>query len=510
MGGKLSQLGSVKDDPDDQKHQPDAADASLPSSVEQERIDHRQAALEIGDQSDPNRRATYVTASMKYRIDAGHRVLEHVNELRELGCDTNIVFAGPSGVAMDGLCVEFCELTKGAFRLAKHRDAGRTTQETVDGVKTSKIQALQELGKILSEQGYNTPLGSDSPLAQSRSQLALGISNSGSRRGSRIGGSPGSTMRGPTLISNAPERAAELLTAMSQTSSSSLPVVSVKTPIDSLTSTIALHINQCGVSLDVEQVRIHKAIEAAEQRNRREAKARLRVFNGSVLDNVNVPILANKELPLMDKWSVSTLQQSGNNAWRQFTEMCPSSHTLFVYLYFEDKRYNRMYESLKTTRSAYSDERGMADSLEAMWKSSKRAQDLIYHSGSPATVVNSYFVLSINCATTAVQHPCVRACIAELILNTLVKLREQEPVVWGPLSTPEARRAFLESPVWKVERCVTVPENIADDDRLVPAGNESIAVKRGRRLSGELTIGGGGRRGGTDVPVVDIPRRGSF
>jgi hypothetical protein len=505
MGGALSRPGSRKDDPDENKPQPDAADASLPSSVEQETIDHQQAALAIGDQSDPNRHTTYVTASMKYRIDAGHRVLEHVNELRELGCDTNIVFAGPSGVAMDGLCVEFCELTKGAFRLAKHRDAGRATQETVDGVKTSKIQAIQELGKILSDQGYNTPLGSDSPLAQSRSQLALGFSNSGSRRGSRIGGSPNSTMRGPTLISNTPERAAELLTAMNQTSSSSLPVVAVKTSIDTLTSTIALHINQCGVSLDVEQVRIHKAIEAAEQRNRREPTTRLRVFNGSVLDNVNVPILANKELPLMDKWSVSTLQQSGNNAWRQFTEMCPSSHTLFVYLYFEDKRYNRMYESLKTTRGAYSDERGMADSLESVWKSSKRAQDLIYHSGSPATVVNSYFVLSINCATTAVQHPCVRACIAELILNTLVKLREQEPVVWGPRSTPEARRSFLESPAWKVERCVTVPENIADDDRLVPAGTESVSVKRGRRLSGELNIGGG-----TAAPKFDITRRGSF
>lgn len=508
MGGALGRTGTRKANEGEGN---DSADSVLPSPVDRDRNDNLRNVLEVGDQSDPNRQATYVTAAMKYRIDATHRVLERVNELSELGCDANIVFAGPSGVAMDGLCVEFCELTKGAFRLASKRDAGRATQEAMDVLRASRLQALQELGRTLSEQGYNTPLGGDSPLTQSRSQLALGLSTSGgNRRGSRIGGgSPVSTLRGPTLIggggAGAPERAAELLTAMSQSPASSLPVAPAKPPLESLASTIALHINQCGVSLDLEQVRIHRAMEAAEQRGRRQPTTRLRVFNGSVLDNVNVPILANRELPLLDKWSVSTLQQSGNNAWRQFTELCPASHTLFVYLYFEDKRYNRLYESLKTTRSAYADERGLSDSLEVMWKSSKRAQDLIYHSGSPSAVVDNYFVLSINCATTAVQHPCVRACIAELILGTISKLREQEPAVWGPRASPEARRAFLGSPAWKVERCVTVPENIADDDRLVPAGADSVSVKRGRRLSGELSIGGG-----RAAPAGDVPRRGSF
>ena len=438
-------------------------------------------------QVDPNTET--LSSSQAYLLDARARIKAFVQDLSKAGnCDTNIVITGPVRVGVDRLCQEFQMLTEKKFQLAGSKSGMTEASSNAIGlIREQRAKAMQELIKRFGDLGYNTPLGDGSPLTQSRSAQQL----SGSRKGSRISGppvpipehgshSPGSTLRG----------ASEQL--MSHSASQAAAAVMVAQEV--FTSSPMLNMLHCELRLQDEYLR---AMRMSERRTAASNKGapRMRIFNGSVLDMVNIPIIANHGFPVLDDWSISTLEDAGNMAWRKFTEHCPTANTLFVYLHFDNERYQTMYNAARGPLSAGDPDKLVLDRMEPLWRSHKQAADALYQAGVPSTVTDHYFVMVVNCQNMAMSHPCVLASIVEQVLTTVVGLRDQEVPVWGPGAATEARSEFIRNPCWRTQRFAVVPENLIGNETLVSAiarnaqaATPPVERRLGRRLSGEIPV----------------------
>lgn len=477
MGNRpLGKPGSSRGTP---AEAPSDTSESLPEVTEV--VDHSTLAQRRDAPSGEHDDVRVMSSSQLYLIEARERIKAFTAELASTGnCDTNIVITGPVAVGVDKVCQEFQLLTENKFRLAGSSECmTEAATVAVDMIRSQRARALKELADRIGEQARSSALcGSNStPLSASHFSHQLGAASP--RKGLRVGGGLGTpAYSGLERVNSLPVVvSADISAARAQ-------------PHEAATSTPMLNVLHCDLRLQDEYLR---AMRAKERKVPPPTKGgpRLRLFNGSVLDAVNVPINANNAFPVLDEWSVSTLEGAGNVAWRNFTELCPTANTLFVYLHFDNERYQRMYNAARGPLRSDDPSKVLMDRLEQLWHSHKQSADAIYAVGTPSSVTDRYFVMVIECNNLAMTNPCVLASIVEQVLSTVVGLRDQHVPVWGPNATQPARSAFITNPCWRTQRFGNVPENLIDNETIVPASSVSRAsppLERslGRRLSGEI------------------------